>query len=290
MLNVLITGANGQLGCEFRALSSQYPAIHFHFTDVDELNIVDAGAVSAYVSNHAIRVVVNCAAYTNVDKAEDDTELAEAINYHAVSHLAAACKAADATLVHISTDYVFPGLQNYPYTEEVATNALGVYGATKLKGEQAIQESGCSYLIVRTSWLYSTYGNNFVKTMMRLTAERPALKVVFDQVGTPTYARDLAHTLLQIIDEGAFRARQEVYHYSNEGVCSWYDFAKEISVLSGATRCDIQPCHSNEYPSKVTRPFYSVLDKTKIKRDMEIAIPYWRDSLASCISLLLNKN
>lgn len=288
MLNILITGANGQLGSEMRARSVMTPH-RYLFTDVAELDITDREAVRRCVTDHKIDVVVNCAAYTNVDKAEDEVTTADLLNNKAVENLAVAAAEAGATLIHISTDYVFQGMGNLPCREEEPTDPLGVYGRTKLAGEQAVIRSGAKYLIFRTAWLYSEYGNNFVKTMMRLTAEREQLNVVFDQVGTPTYAGDLADALLHILTEGTYAGHEGIYHFSNEGVCSWYDFAREIASAAGNTRCDVRPCHSSEFPSKVRRPAFSVLDKTKVKATFGIAVPYWRNSLAVCMKKLQNK-
>ena len=274
---ILVTGANGQLGSELRVLSVNSNH-EFLFTDVAELDITNREAVDNYVSEHGTDIIVNCAAYTNVDKAEDDTEMADNINHLAVKNLAEVSAKYKLTLIHISTDYVFDGSKNTPYLETDPTAPLGVYGRTKLAGEKAVTDSGCDYLIIRTSWLYSSFGNNFVKTMRRLTAEKDSLKVVFDQVGTPTYAGDLAQAILKIIDSGKYADNAGIYHFSNEGVCSWYDFAIEIRNLSG-NLCDIQPCHSDEFPSKVKRPNFSVLDKTKIKETFGLKIPYWKDSL-----------
>lgn len=274
---ILVTGANGQLGSELRVLSVNSNH-EFLFTDVAELDITNREAVDNYVSEHGAEIIVNCAAYTNVDKAEDDTEMADNINHLAVKNLAEVSAKYKLILIHISTDYVFDGSKNTPYLETDATAPLGVYGRTKLAGEKAVTDSGCDYLIIRTSWLYSSFGNNFVKTMRRLTAEKDSLKVVFDQVGTPTYAGDLAQAILKIIDSGKYADNAGIYHFSNEGVCSWYDFAIEIMNLSG-NLCDIQPCHSDEFPSKVKRPNFSVLDKTKIKETFGLKIPYWKVSL-----------
>ncbi len=285
MNNILVTGANGQLGNEMRRLAGTGSVSRYIFTDVAELDITDPEAVLRCVSDNHISVIVNCAAYTNVDKAEDDAETAERINHKAVENLAVACRERDAFLIHISTDYVFQGIGCLPCREDEPTNPLGVYGKTKLAGEQAIERAGCRYLIFRTAWLYSSFGNNFVKTMRRLTAERERLAVVFDQVGTPTYAGDLAALIYDIVESGKYKTRQGIYHFSNEGVCSWYDFAKEIAALSG-NDCDIRPCHSEEFPSKVKRPAFSVLDKTKVKKDFDYIIPYWKDSLVKCINEL----
>lgn len=286
-MNILITGANGQLGNEMRRVSAA-SSNHYIFTDVAELDITNPDAIRKMVNDNRIEVIVNCAAYTNVDKAEDDYEMADLLNNKAVEYLAAAAKEVDATLIHVSTDYVFQGDRNIPCCEDWETNPLGVYGKTKLAGEQSLQRVGCKYLIFRTAWLYSSFGKNFVKTMQQLTADRDNLKVVFDQVGTPTYARDLADVIFKVIEEEQFD-KQGIYHFSNEGVCSWYDFAKEICDLSGNT-CDIQPCHSDEFPSKVKRPHFSVLDKTKLKSAFNIKVPYWKDSLIKCINELKENN
>lgn len=284
-MTILVTGANGQLGNEMRNVSKS-SSDHYIFTDVAELDITNIEAIRKIVRDEQVGVIVNCAAYTNVDKAEDDQAMADLINNKAVENLASVAKEANALLVHVSTDYVFGGNQyNIPICEEASTNPLGVYGVTKLRGEEAILRSGCEYLIFRTAWLYSPYGNNFVKTMRRLTSEKDSLKVVFDQVGTPTFAADLASIIFKVLSERLYTKHQGIYHFSNEGVISWYDFAQEICALSGNT-CDIQPCHSHEFPSKVTRPSYSVLDKTKVKSDFGITIPYWRDSLVRCINQL----
>ena len=275
-MNVLVTGANGQLGSEIQ--NNTHRISNYYFSDADSLDITDARAIRAFVQQHAINLIVNCAAYTNVDKAEDDCATAEAINHTAVAHLASVCKEFQLPLIHISTDYVFGGTKNTPYSETDTTQPLGVYGRTKLAGEQAIQNSGIEHLIIRTSWLYSLrFGNNFVKTIQRLSGERPQLKVVADQVGTPTNAADLADFIVQAIENAWYRGKREVYHFSNEGVCSWYNFAVAIVAASGNV-CEVLPCTSAEFPSKVTRPSYSVLDKTKLKTDFGYRIPYWRDS------------
>ena len=272
---VLVTGANGQLGREMqRVLPSAI------FTDVAELDITDIEAIRKMAEG--IDVIVNCAAYTNVDKAEDEEALSDLLNNKAAENLAIAAKENNATLIHISTDYVFDGTAHIPYTEEQPTTPIGVYGATKLAGEQSIINTGCNHIIIRTSWLYSTHGNNFVKTMQRLTAERDTLNVIFDQIGTPTNAADLADAIGDIITNDKLN-KQGVYHFSNEGVCSWYDFAVEIASLCSNT-CDIRPIHSYEYPSKVTRPHYSVLDKTKFKEAFGVKIPHWKQSLKAQLS------
>lgn len=283
MMNILVTGANGQLGNEMRRVSTG-SGNRYLFTDVNELDITDLDAVRSMMRQEQVDVIVNCAAYTNVDKAEDDFAMADLLNNRAVENLAIAAKEADATLVHISTDYVFRGDRNIPCRETWETDPLGVYGKTKLEGERSLISTGCKYLIFRTAWLYSPFGKNFVKTMRQLTATKDSLKVVFDQVGTPTYAGDLAALIHKLIEEDLLHY-QGIYHFSNEGVCSWYDFAREISELSG-NRCDIQPCHSDEFPSRVERPHFSVLDKTKVKETFGIKIPYWKDSLKKCISEL----
>ena len=283
--NVLITGANGQLGNEMRRLGAVSPN-NYIYTDVAELDITNAAAVSQFVRDNKVDVIVNCAAYTNVDKAESDEVTAELINATAVKNLAKAMKEVDGTLFHVSTDYVFGNEGNTPRTEDMPLNPLGVYGRTKLRGEQAVAEVGCKAVIIRTAWLYSEFGNNFLKTMIRLTAEREQLNVVFDQVGTPTYAGDLALAIFSIIEGDIYAGNEGVYHFSNEGVCSWYDFATEIAVAAGNTACKVQPCHSSEFPSPVKRPSFSVLDKTKIKTTFGIEIPHWRDSMLYCIKRL----
>ena len=284
-MNILVTGANGQLGNEMRVVSKG-SSDRYIFTDVEELDITNRDAVANFVKENDIKVVVNCAGYTNVEKAEDEENLAELINAQAVEYLALACRENHATLIHISTDYVFGGNEgNTPRKENEPVNPTGAYGRTKLHGEQAIWKVKCNYLIIRTAWLYSEFGNNFVKTMRKLTSERDKLNVVFDQIGTPTYAFDLANVIFKIIEERRYDELTGIYHFSNEGVISWYDCAKEICELSGNS-CDIQPCHSDEFPSKVKRPSYSVLDKTKIKNSLNITIPHWKESLKKCISKL----
>ena len=284
-MNILVTGANGQLGNEMRRLGAVSPN-NYIFTDVAELDITNADAVMHVAKHYSIDAIINCAAYTNVDKAESDEATAELINAIAVANLAAAMKEVGGTLFHVSTDYVFGSEGNTPRTEDMPLNPLGVYGRTKLHGEQAILDSGCKALIFRTAWLYSEFGNNFLKTMMRLTTEREQLNVVFDQVGTPTYAGDLALAIFSIIEAGVYEGNEGIYHFSNEGVCSWYDFAVEIAAAAGHTGCRINPCHSSEFPSPVTRPPYSVLDKTKIKKTFDIDIPHWRESMEYCIKRL----
>ena len=296
MKTILVTGANGQLGNEIRIVA-QSSSDSYIFTDINHidgvettyLDITDLKAVRKIVTEHQVNAIVNCAAYTNVDKAEEDVALCTLLNRQAPENLAIAMKEVDGLLVHISTDYVFGGdSYNTPYKEEQQGTPTGVYGYTKFLGEQAIQAVGCNHVIIRTAWLYSEFGKNFCKTMMNLTATRPRLKVVFDQVGTPTYALDLARAIAMVLER--FDGSQTgIYHYSNEGVCSWFDFTKMIAEYSGKTECDVQPCHSDEFPSPVKRPSYSVLDKTKIKKVFGVKIPYWTDSLKQCISNLKNQ-
>lgn len=303
-MNILVTGANGQLGREMRIVSKD-SSDHYIFTDVVEveglsttlLDITDREAVRRIVDKEQVDVIVNCAAYTNVDKAETDIDLCRLLNATAPGILADAMTHVGGLLVHISTDYVFGGdPYNTPCREDQKGTPTGIYGQTKLEGEQAILQSGCQYVILRTAWLYSEFGKNFVKTMLNLTATKPSLKVVFDQVGTPTYALDLARTIDAILEDAKYPMengkyhKSGIYHFSNEGVCSWYDFTKAIAQMAGHTECDIQPCHSDEFPSPVHRPAYSVLDKTKIKQTFGITIPYWTDSLRLCLKgLIKNK-
>jgi dTDP-4-dehydrorhamnose reductase len=290
-MNILVTGANGQLGNEMRIVS-RGSKDKYIFTDVVPveglettiLDITDIEAIRTIVRENDVKAIVNCAAYTNVDAAETNQELAELLNAKAPENLAIAMKEAGGLLVHISTDYVF-GKEPYntPCREDQKGTPTGVYGLTKLHGEQNIIASGCNYIIIRTAWLYSEFGKNFVKTMLNLTATKPELKVVFDQVGTPTYAYDLAQAIVTILAN----PKTGIYHYSNEGVCSWFDFTKMIAEFIGQTNCNIQPCHSEEFPSPVKRPSFSVLDKTKIKETFNIQIPYWTDSLKKCITNIL---
>ena len=287
MKTVLVTGANGQLGNSIRLLAENHPGYNFLFTDVDTLDITNPAAVRGMIKDNQVDFVLNCAAYTAVEKAEEDEALCRRINAFAVGVLGKAAHEAGAKMIHVSTDYVFSGTSYRPYVETDVTCPVSAYGRTKLAGEEILQEVCPDAVIIRTAWLYSPFGNNFVKTMQRLTSERETLNVVFDQVGTPTYAGDLAALIYKII-ENNFLNRQGIYHYSNEGVCSWYDFAKEICALSGNC-CDIQPCHSDEFPSKVKRPHFSVLDKTKVKKTFGITVPYWKDSLVKCIEELKQK-
>lgn len=285
-MNILVTGANGQLGNEMLIVAAGSKD-HYIFTDVAELDITDAAAVERMVRDNDIKAIVNCAAYTNVDRAESDADFAELLNAGAVANLANAIKAVDGVLIHVSTDYVFGGsMGNTPRTEDEPANPTGVYGLTKLHGEQAIAASGAKAIVLRTAWLYSEFGKNFVKTMLSLTATKPELKVVFDQCGTPTYAYDLALAIFDILENRKYAGNEGVYHFSNEGVCSWYDFTKMIAEYAGQSGCDIRPCHSDEFPSPVTRPSYSVLDKTKIKNTFGIRIPYWTESLKVCLKNL----
>ena len=292
-MNILVTGANGQLGNEMRIVSRE-STDNWIFTDVIGaegqqtviLDITDIEAVRRIVSENNVDAIVNCAAYTNVDAAESNFELAERLNADAPENLAKAMQETEGLLVHISTDYVF-GKEPYntPCTEDRVGTPTGVYGLTKLNGERKIIEPGAKYVIIRTAWLYSEFGRNFCKTMMNLTATKSELNVVFDQCGTPTYALDLAKAIAVILRNPV----EGIYHYSNEGVCSWFDFTKMIAQYAGNTSCDIRPCHSSEFPSPVTRPSYSVLDKTKIKRTFGLTIPYWTDSLQICIKNLTGK-
>lgn len=293
-MNILVTGANGQLGNEVQIVSKQSAKDHYFFTDVcdgyEKLDITDIEKVRAFVKAHEINCIINCAAWTNVDKAETACDIVETLNAVAPENLANVMKEAGGLLVHISTDYVFGGdPYNTPCREDQKGTPTGVYGLTKLHGEQKIEATGCDHVIIRTAWLYSEFGHNFVKTMLNLTATKPMLKVVFDQTGTPTYAGDLANVIFDIVENRKFEGNTGVYHFSNEGVCSWYDFTKMIALLAGHTDCDIEPCHSDEYPSPVTRPAYSVLDKTKIKETFGVKIPYWLDSLKKCMNNINNE-
>ena len=288
--NILITGANGQLGHEMRNVLADDQRFNAIFTDVAGDNIVmlditDEAAVEQIVSDHSIQVIVNCAAYTAVDAAEDNEPLAARLNADAVGILARVAKRHGARMVHVSTDYVFDGQGCIPYTEEMPTCPQSAYGRTKLDGErQLLNALGDDAVILRTAWLYSPYGKNFVKTMLTLGKDKPALKVVFDQVGTPTCARDLARAIVTVMSAEQWHGG--IYHFSNEGVISWYDFTKAIHQLAGITTCDVQPCHSNEFPAKAHRPAYSVLDKTKFKATFGVTVPYWLDSLKDTLKLL----
>ena len=283
MKNILITGANGQLGNEMRVLSEEKKEYTYFFTDVAELDICNEQAVMDFVKANDIHVIVNCAAYTAVDKAEENIEFCTKLNADAVGYLAKAAEANQAEFIQISTDYVFDGTAHTPYRETEPTCPNSVYGSTKLAGEQNALTLCSRSMVIRTAWLYSTFGNNFVKTMIRLGKERDTLGVIFDQIGTPTYARDLARAIYAAIRQGVTPG---VYHFSNEGVCSWYDFTKAIHRLAGIKDCKVNPLHTEEYPTPAKRPHYSVLDKTKIKATYGIEIPYWMDSLQACVSEL----
>lgn len=291
-MNILVTGANGQLGNEIQLISKNSKD-NYIFTDVCDgyrkLDITNIDDIRKAVAENSIECIINCAAWTNVDSAETAGEIVETLNAKAPENLAIAMKEVGGLVVHVSTDYVFGGdPYNVPCKEDQKGTPTGVYGLTKLHGEQNIQNSGAKYIIIRTSWLYSEYGKNFVKTMMNLTSTKPTLKVVFDQCGTPTYAGDLAVVIFDIVENRKYEGNDGIYHFSNEGVCSWYDFTKKIAEIAGNTECDIQPCHSDEFPSAVKRPSYSVLDKTKLKETFGIKIPYWTDSLKKCMSNMLH--
>ena len=287
-MNILVTGANGQLGNEIQTVAKKSKD-NYIFTDVcdgyKKLDITDLDAIRNEVKENDIKCIINCAAWTNVDKAETAGDIVETLNAKAPKNLAVAMKEVGGLLVHISTDYVF-GAEPYntPCKEDQQGTPTGVYGLTKKHGEEKIIATGANHIIIRTAWLYSEYGKNFLKTMLNLTATKSELKVVFDQCGTPTYAGDLAEAIFHIVENRLYEGNSGIYHYSNEGVCSWYDFTKAIANLAGNTECNIHPCHSNEFPSPVTRPAYSVLDKTKIKTTFNITIPYWTDSLKKCMS------
>ena len=282
-MNILITGCNGQLGNEMQLLEKEYPQHQWFNTDVQELDITNQLAVNQFVAQHQIDGVVNCAAYTAVDKAEDNKELCTTLNTAAPSYLAAAVAKRGGWMIQISTDYVFDGTKHTPYVETDTPCPNSVYGSTKLAGEIGVTKFCQRSMIIRTAWLYSTFGNNFVKTMIRLGNEKPELGVIFDQIGTPTYARDLARVIMVAIEQGI---KPGVYHFSNEGVISWYDFTKAIHRLAGITSCHVRPLHTAEYPTPAHRPHYSVLDKTKIKKTYDIEVPYWEESLKDCIEKL----
>jgi dTDP-4-dehydrorhamnose reductase len=284
MFNILVTGSNGQVGSEIRALHADYP-YNFFFTDRSALDITDATAVEKFIETNNINTIINCAAYTAVDKAELNEANADAINYLAVKNFALTCRQKNIKLIHISTDYVFDGKNYKPYTEEDTTNPNGVYGKTKLDGEKALLHvAPANSIIIRTSWVYSSFGANFVKTMLRLGREKEQLGVIYDQVGTPTYAKDLARAILEILPN-IKNEKPEIYHYSNEGVLSWYDFAKEIMRMVKLP-CRVNPIETKEYPTPTTRPHYSLLNKSKIKQEFGIEIPYWKDSLDACLKTL----
>lgn len=283
-MNILITGCNGQLGNEMQLLEKVNPQHQYFNTDVAQLDITNPEAIEEFVNNNAIDIIVNCAAFTAVDKAESSQELCHLLNAKAPEYLAAAVAKRGGYLVQVSTDYVFDGTNHTPYTEDEATCPNSVYGSTKLEGEKLAMAACANTMIIRTAWLYSTFGNNFVKTMIRLGQEKPELGVIFDQIGTPTYAGDLAAAIMAAINHGIVPG---IYHFSNEGVISWYDFTKAIHRIAGITSCHVKPLHTTEYPTPAARPHYSVLDKTKIKETYGIEIPYWEESLEKCVAKLL---
>ena len=283
-MNILVTGCNGQLGNEIQLLEKDNSQHTFFNTDVEELDITDQLAVEQFVAKNKIEGIINCAAYTAVDKAESDKELCTSLNTVAPAYLAAAIEKRNGWMIHISTDYVFNGTKHTPYVEEDTPCPNSVYGSTKLAGELGVMKFCKKTMIIRTAWLYSTFGNNFVKTMIRLGKEKEQLGVIFDQIGTPTYARDLAKVIMTAVNQGI---KPDVYHFSNEGVISWYDFTKAIHRIAGITTCKVKPIHTNEYPTPASRPAYSVLDKTKIKNVYGVEIPYWEESLAECIKALV---
>jgi dTDP-4-dehydrorhamnose reductase len=286
MMNILVTGCNGQLGNEIQLLEKEYKEYQFFNTDVEQLDITDDKAIENFVREHEIDGIINCAAYTAVDKAESNKDLCTRLNTEAPAYLAIAVEARGGWLVQISTDYVFDGTKHTPYVETDQPCPDSVYGNTKLAAELAVRKLCKRTLIIRTAWLYSTFGNNFVKTMIKLGREKKELGVILDQIGTPTYARDLAKTIMTAIEKGI---QPGIYHYSNEGVISWYDFTKAIHRIAGITSCHVKPLHTSEYPTPAKRPAYSVLDKTKIKETYDIEIPYWEESLADCIASLDNQ-
>jgi dTDP-4-dehydrorhamnose reductase len=289
-MRVLITGSNGQLGSEIKELATNYSKLDFIFKDLPELDICNFEALQAFIMDNNINAVINCAAYTAVDKAEEDAEIAEKVNSKGVINIINALQTVNGKLIHISTDYVFDGDHFLPYKETDPVSPIGVYGETKRAGELAVINSDIDSIVIRTSWLYSSYGNNFVKTMLRLGSEKENLGVIFDQIGTPTYARDLAKTCLEIltgVNALKISKNENLYHYSNEGVASWYDFAISIMELGGVN-CKVKPIQTKDYPTLAKRPQYSVLNKSKIKTDFKIEIPYWRDSLKDCIEKIKN--
>lgn len=286
MKNILITGCNGQLGNEMKLLAAENPQFNYFFTDVAELDITNEQAVNNYVVEHEIDCIVNCAAFTAVDKAESNEQLCDMLNHIAPGYLAKAINQRNGYIIQVSTDYVFDGTNHTPYREDEPTCPTSVYGRTKLAGEEVVLASCPKAMIIRTAWLYSTFGNNFVKTMLRLGREKDKLGVIFDQIGTPTYARDLALAIFTAMNQGI---KPGIYHFSNEGVISWYDFTKAIHRIAGITSCHVSPLHTSEYPTPAARPHYSVLDKTKFKETYNVEVPYWEDSLKDCIQLLEKK-
>ena len=285
-MNVLITGSNGQLGSEIKQLKPKYDEIEFMFKDLPELDICDAKSLNSFIIDKNINAVINCAAYTAVDKAEENIEIANRVNSIGVSNLVESLEKVNGKFIHISTDYVFDGKSSKPYKESDKVSPIGVYGETKRAGELVVINSNIDSIIIRTSWLYSSFGNNFVKTMLRMGYEKDSLNIICDQIGTPTYAKDLAKACLEILSRTDYISKKgKVYHYSNEGVSSWYDFAISIMQLGGFN-CKVNPIYTKDYPTLAKRPKYSVLNKTKIKKDFKIEIPYWKDSLKNCINLL----
>ena len=282
-MRILVTGSNGQLGSEMVALQAQQTHHQWFNLDINELDITDKNAVEQFVVNNKIDGIINCAAYTNVDKAEEDVALCYKVNRDAPQYLAQAIEKVGGFIIHISTDYVFNGTNNIPYTEQDKPNPVTIYGKSKIEGEQYVCESCKQHIIIRTAWVYSSYGKNFVKTMIKLGEKKPSLGVIFDQIGSPTYARDLAKAIITIVNKGI---KPGIYNFSNEGVISWYDFTKHIHQLANITSCKVAPIHTADYPTLAQRPHFSVLDKTKIKNTYNIEIPYWRDSLEECIQLL----
>lgn len=282
-MRILVTGSNGQLGSEMVALQAQQTHHQWFNLDINELDITDKNAVEQFVVNNKIDGIINCAAYTNVDKAEEDLALCYKVNRDAPQYLAQAIEKVGGFIIHISTDYVFDGTNNIPYTEQDKPNPVTIYGKSKIEGEQYVCESCKQHIIIRTAWVYSSYGKNFVKTMIKLGKEKSSLGVIFDQIGSPTYARDLAKAIITIVNQGI---KPGIYNFSNEGVISWYDFTKHIHQLANITSCKVVPIHTADYPTLAQRPHFSVLDKTKIKNTYNIEIPYWRDSLEECIQLL----
>ena len=282
-MRILVTGSNGQLGSEMVALQAQQTHHQWFNLDINELDITDKNAVEQFVVNNKIDGIINCAAYTNVDKAEEDVALCYKVNRDAPQYLAQAIEKVGGFIIHISTDYVFDGTNNIPYTEQDKPNPVTIYGKSKIEGEQYVCESCKQHIIIRTAWVYSSYGKNFVKIMIKLGEEKPSLGVIFDQIGSPTYARDLAKAIITIVNQGI---KPGIYNFSNEGVISWYDFTKHIHQLANITSCKVAPIHTADYPTLAQRPHFSVLDKTKIKNTYNIEIPYWRDSLEECIQLL----
>jgi dTDP-4-dehydrorhamnose reductase len=285
MIKVLVTGSNGQLGSEIQSLAPVYPHLDITFCDIEELDVTNYNKIDAFIAKHQFNLLINCAAFTAVDKAEDEQKMAAKVNAEAVQHLAVAAVKYHCYPVHMSTDYVFSGSHHQPYTEEDIPDPSSVYGKSKLLGEQYFYDISRRGLIIRTSWMYSSFGNNFVKTILRNGKDMNELRVVSDQVGSPTYARDLALHLLQILPEAIKQNKSGIYHYSNEGVCSWYDLAIEAVRIAGF-ECEVRPVNTSEYPTKAPRPFYSVLDKSKIKKDFGITIPHWKDSLKRCLEVM----